>query len=360
MAKAFLISDIHLGVHSLELDKYLDISKEYFEVFFFPLIKKYYKPGDKLFILGDIFDNRTYIDIKVMCYALDIFKWFEDNNIDIEMLVGNHDMRGEKSYVYNSLRLLEKFDNITIYTEPKILEFDSKKILMMPFITSHSKEKEVLNKFKGQVDYLFCHSDLAGAKNNINSKPLKHGLNIADFITFPKVMSGHIHLNQLIDNFRFIGSPYHLDRNDKGNKKGIYIMDIEKDKELFIENNISPEFKNIEIRTNKDISKLDELNSNNKDNYDLIVSNTLLIENKELRTKLQDISRSKKLASMTQIDDLKIKDTAPDVNISDIGISLSVEDFIRDYVKNQETKDYIKDKVMLILEDVIKTYKNNT
>lgn len=359
MAKAFMIGDVHLGVHPLQLDKYLEIAKEYFEEFFFPLLKKYYRKGDKLFILGDLFDNRTYIDIKVMCYALDIFKWFEENEIDIEMLVGNHDMRGEKSYTYNSLRLFEKFENVKIYTKTEVINFDGKNIMMMPFITSHNEEKKVLESFKGQADYLFCHSDLAGAKNNINSPSLKHGLSVADFVAFPKVYSGHIHLRQTLGNFKFLGCPYHLDRNDKGDRKGVYILDIGKDKELFIENDISPEFKNLEIKTEEDIEKLEELNSNSKDNYDLVVSNTLLIENKQLRSKLQDISKKKKVASLTQIDDIKVEDTVSDIDIEEIGISLSIEDFIRDYVRKQESKEGIKDKVLIELEDVIKTYKSN-
>jgi hypothetical protein len=37
---------------------------------------------------------------------------------------------------------------------------------------------------------------------------------------YGKVYSGHIHIVQEINYFTFVGSPYHLDRNDVGNKKG--------------------------------------------------------------------------------------------------------------------------------------------
>jgi DNA repair exonuclease SbcCD nuclease subunit len=368
MPKAFLISDIHLGVHPLKVDTYLDIAKDYFTNFLFPILEEYYREGDALYVLGDLFDNRSHIDIKAIAYALDIFKWLEEHHIKVEMIVGNHDMQGERSYEYNSLRILEKFNNINIYTKATVLEHGSKKILMLPYITDLEVEKEELKKYQGKVNYLFCHSDLAGAKNNINSGPLTHGPSLADFVAYPLVYSGHIHLRQKMHNFTFIGCPYHLDRNDKGDKKGIYVIDIETGKEKFFQNDRSPEYKNVDIITSDDIEKLEKIITVERvlsdkpidDWYDITINNSLIIQKPELVRKLMDFSKKKSLASIKQIDDFEIKDTVEDISLEEIGVSLSIPDMVREYVKKQNFNDNIvKEKILNLLEDVIQTTLEN-
>jgi DNA repair exonuclease SbcCD nuclease subunit len=360
MPKLFLLSDIHLGVHPLHLDQHLEISKKYFFDFFFPLLKENYVEGDKLYILGDVFDNRSSIDIKAICYCLDIFNWLEENNIETHVLIGNHDMRGNKSYEFNSLRILEKHSNVTLYTKPEMIRVGTKKMLMMPFFTSHDEEKAVLDSFKGQVDYLFCHSDLQGAKNNINSIPLQHGLSIAAFVDFPKVYSGHIHLHQKINNFTFIGAPYHLDRNDKGDQKGVYIIDVETGREKFIPNMLSPQYQTVEILNENDITKINSLMESSvngrNDWYDVVISNSLIIEKPELRQQLMEFTKRTKLAQVKQVDDIKIEDTVEDVEMESIGLSLSIPDFVREYVRNQSFKEgVVKDKILGLLEEIIDT-----
>lgn len=364
MSKLFLLGDIHLGIHTLKLDTFLDISKDYFFNFYFPLLKEHYKEGDRFFILGDIFDNRSHLNLKVITYALDIFDWLEENNIQIDIILGNHDLYNNSSVEYNSLKILKRHKNITIHSEPTLLNIGSKKALMIPYINDVEEQKSVLKKFQGKSDYLFCHSDLAGAKNNINSTPLTHGPSVADFVAYPSVYASHIHLHQKMQNFTFIGCPYHLDRNDKGDTKGVYIIDIESGREKFIPNDRSPEYKTIEIVTADDIEKLDKIVSVERvladkpmdDWYDITINNSLIMEKPELVKKLMDFSRKKSLSTIKQIDDFEIKDTVEDVSLSEIGVSLSIPDMVRDYVKKQDFKDdIIKEKIMNILEEVIQT-----
>src|SRR6266403_1170474 len=303
MSKLFLLGDIHLGIHQLKLDIYLDISKDYFFNFYFPILKEHYKKGDRLFILGDVFDNRSHLNLKVISYALDIFDWLEENDIQIDIILGNHDLYNSSSSEFNSLKILSRHRNVTIH-----------------------------------------------------SVPLTHGPSVADFVTFPQVYASHIHLHQKLQNFTFIGCPYHLDRNDKGDKKGIYIVDIETGKEKFIPNDRSPEYKNIEIVTIEDVEKLDRIISIERvladkpmdDWYDVTVNNSLIMEKPELVRKLMDFSKKKSLTTIKQIDDFEIKDTVEDISLEEIGVSLSIPDMVRDYVKKQDFKDEIvKDKKYL-------------
>lgn len=363
MAKGFLISDIHFGVHEMDLDRWLNLQMEYFENFFIPILKQKYNNGDKVFILGDLFHNRTYLNIKVTSKVLELFEKLENMNIDIHILTGNHDLWAEHDYRYNSLNILKRFDNVTLYTEPTTLSLDDKKVLMLPWITSLEKEHESLRKYAGKVDYLFTHSDLRGAKTNMKVE-LKHGPTIAEFVGYPKVYAGHIHLHQKIDHFTFLGSPYHLDRNDKGNQKGLTVLDIQTGEEEFIPNTLSPEYKTITISEESDVTHLDRLIKTDsvveeKDNFiDIEIKNSLIINKPEIRKKLEQLSKKKRI-TIKQIDDITIEDTVEDINLDDIGIEISVEDMIRQYVKNQQYDTKLKNKIEFELEEAIKICKKN-
>lgn len=371
MSKMILIGDIHLGIHQLKMDQYLDITKDYFENFFFTLILKNYKKGDLLIIQGDVFDNRSHLNLKAISYALDIFNWLEENDIDVRIIIGNHDMYQIGSNEHNSLQILKKYKNITIYLEPTLVKLTENKLgLMMPYFSNVDLQKKYLQQYQGKADYIFCHSDLAGAKNNINSAPLLHGPNIGDFVSFPKVYASHIHLHQKIHNFTFIGCPFHLDRNDKDDQKGIYIVDIDSGSETFIPNFRSPEYKSIEILVSEDIDKIERVLNTERvisekpidDWYDITINNSLLMEKPELTKKLMDFSRKKTLSQIKQIDDLVIKDTVEDMLLENIGVTLSIPDMVREYVKKQNFKDdIVKDKIINLLEEVIDicTSENN-
>lgn len=359
--KAFLLSDLHLGCHVIEEDKWLNVTKDYFTHFYFPILRNNYQTGDRLYILGDLFDNRSHIGIKVISYAYDIFDELERMGIEVHIMVGNHCLYGERSYEHHSLKLLRGYSNVTVYLEPTLVQHGTKRIVMMPWITEKKEELKQLQKWANCTDYLFCHSDLAGAKTNMKTT-LMHGLNIGDFVHFPKVYSGHIHIRQRISNFLFIGSPYQMDRNDKGNRKGVYILDVETGEEEFIQNTHSPEFRTIEIKNEDDIEKLNTIinapETAKQDWYDLVISNTLLIKNKKLTASLREVTKKTKILSVKQVDDVVTASVDVNVDLDNIGIDLSVEDFMRDYIKTQcaEVETEITDKILQELEDSIRIF----
>lgn len=354
MSKGYLISDIHLGVHKLHEDKWLNIAKDYFHKFFIPKIQKTWQDGDKVFILGDLFDNRSFLSLKVISFALDLFNHFEKLNIPILIIGGNHDYYNNNDAEHTSLRILERYNNVEIYTTPTLYNFSNKRILLMPWNGIVKEEVKIFKQYAGKVDYMFSHSELQGAKSNLKVE-MTHGNNIASFISFPKVFSGHIHIHQTIDNFTYLGSPYHLDRNDKGNKKGITIIDFNANLVDFIPNDFSPEFKTIEIKKEEDIKKLNDISGG--DFTDVVINNSVIINSKEVRRKIEEISKNENISSIKQIDDINIRNTIEDVNLDSIGIDVSVEDLLREYVKTQEFDN--NDKILKLLEDSIKISKQS-
>jgi len=69
--RVWFITDTHLGVRNSS-NEWIDIIDSYFHDFFFPLIKKHYKPGDVLVHLGDWYDSRQSVNLRVLNLGVQI------------------------------------------------------------------------------------------------------------------------------------------------------------------------------------------------------------------------------------------------------------------------------------------------
>jgi len=63
--KIFLLSDLHFGVRANSIE-WLENQLSFFNDFYIPIIKEKKRDGDILFVLGDWFDNRQFLDINVL------------------------------------------------------------------------------------------------------------------------------------------------------------------------------------------------------------------------------------------------------------------------------------------------------
>ena len=70
--RVWILGDLHFGVRANSME-WLEIQKDFFENLFIPTLKEHVQPGDVLVQVGDTFDNRQSINIKVLNYAVDLF-----------------------------------------------------------------------------------------------------------------------------------------------------------------------------------------------------------------------------------------------------------------------------------------------
>jgi calcineurin-like phosphoesterase family protein len=316
--KIWTVGDLHFGQYPLE-PKWLRMMTRYFDDFFIPLLKEKVEPGDVFVQLGDIFHDRGIIDIKVMNTVDRIFEEI-GNIIPTHIIVGNHDIYNKASNDINSPKILRKHDNIHIYEETTEVQLGPFKCVMMPWV-EHKKDQIELLKKHAPADFLFCHSDLNGCKMHLNSVAHKNNdkIDVQEFKAYNKVVSGHIHILQRNTNFLFAGSAYQLDRNDIGNQKGIHIFGDDGEYE-FIPNTISPEFRKLRILNEEDIEKLDTVNTNN-DYIDLSVSNSLLVNNRKMRRKLEQILETSSFSSIDYINDLVVEEAEEDDDVTEIELA---------------------------------------
>lgn len=369
MSKIYLVGDTHIGLgYPNNTDKWFKVHREYFNDFLLPLLKSKVRKGDIIVHLGDLFDNRNVIPINLMNYTLDIVEEIA-KIAPFHIIIGNHDLYSKSTGEINSVRPFKHIDNIFIYDKPTKIEFEGISILMVPYIDNRKEQISIINNNK-DCKYLFCHSDLNGAKLHMTSAGHRNAdkIDVEDFKTFRKVYSGHYHIVQRNQNFTFVGSIFQMDRNDYKDQKGIFIIDVENDEEEFIENNVSPVFRKYNVISETDVDGLDALR-NSKDYIDLSISNNLLISNRKLRRKLEVLLENSGFSSVDYIDDIVTKvdesvDATPDEEFNeeklDISIQLDYADYIKEYINKQKyDNDTFREGIVSEYDEVIKIYNEN-
>ncbi len=358
--KIFLTTDWHIGIYPLKLDIWREMQENYFYNFFIPLVKENYEEGDILIHLGDLYDNRNSIDIKCMNMSENIVREIS-NILPMHILVGNHDLYNKSSNDVNSINLFNNIDNVTVYTETTLLEIEGKELVIMPWVEKRLEQSNLLKRFSG-ADYLFCHSDLNGCLMHLSSVAWKNKnkIDIADFASYGHCFSGHIHITQESKNFTFIGSPYQMDRNDKGDQKGVHILDIESGEREFIPNNLTPCFIELKVLSEDDIHKLESADTS-KNYIDLVISNSLLINNRKVRRNIEIMLEKGNFARVEYINDI-VKEEATEKDLEEELYELDLdniqldelEDIVLKYIEkqtyeSQEIKDGIIEEYMKIL-----------
>jgi len=359
MSKILIIGDTHLGLgYPNSVDKWFKVHKEYFEEFLLPLVNRELTKDDIIIHCGDLFDNRSVVPINILNYAQDLLEKLA-KICPMHIIIGNHDLYTKASNDVNTVKLYKYIPNITVYEEPTKIEFCGKSILMLPWVEKKKDQVDILNKFTG-CDYLFCHSDLNGAKMHLTSVAHKNAdkIDVEEFSGYKNVYSGHIHILQISKNFTFVGNNFEMDRNDINNQKGIFILDVIEESERFVKNEISPRYKKIYIRKQEDIDILESIST--KDNIELFISNSLLINNRKLRRKLEMVLETGNFASVDYIDDIVNEDKNVKTVLDELteeelktgvipSIELDYTDLIREYI-NLQKYDSEKIKMGIISE----------
>jgi DNA repair exonuclease SbcCD nuclease subunit len=200
--RLILTSDIHFGVPN-KLEHSLWASK---------VIREYASKNDigVVIVLGDLFHDRTSLNIQVLTTAYDFFDDTEKNyNQEWAVFPGNHDMYLKNSWEVNSVRPLSRV--VTIIEDVKALQYGGVKFWILPFVHYESAYMEVVKAIESKAtdkDVLLTHIGVAGASLN-ECFLLKHW-SVVDFsqTKFHRIYSGHFHCHQKVgDKTWYTGSP---------------------------------------------------------------------------------------------------------------------------------------------------------
>jgi len=253
--KILFFSDLHLGVHqnsqtwhkiALGVGEWIDqVMVE--------------NKLDTIIFAGDVFHDRHEIGVNTLYTAKRFFDLL--SNYKIYIIPGNHDSFLSSTVEINSAEILSN-KNVFVFSKPTILEVDEKTILMCPWKTDIST---IIEKF----DYVVGHFDIVNFKMNAN-KICEEGTSSKELFEKTKnVITGHFHCRQFREysegNILYLGSPYEMDFGDRGQQKGITIVDIASETFSFTENTLSPKHFRLQINDliEKKYTNLQEIVKNN-------------------------------------------------------------------------------------------------
>lgn len=254
-----IFSDIHLHSHKNSLQRLqdcLDVLRWAFQTARTRGIK------DVLF-LGDLFHDRQKIQIIAYHSAFEIFKEYPDLNI--RLLLGNHDLWFYDKWDINSVIPLGALPNVEVLEKPCTREVCGLNIDFLPF--THDPIPVIADSFKEKSDVLCGHVALDDATLNAlyNTKSEVSVENEKDVVRVDKevfrgwkrVFLGHYHCAQKLDWIEYVGSPLELSFNEAFQPKHLVLLDPETLKCEYVENTFSPRHL---------IIRYDEINSNNLQN----------------------------------------------------------------------------------------------
>lgn len=219
--KIAFIADTHFGCRK-NSQYFMDQQKEFFDECFFPYI--IHNNIKTIFHFGDFFDNRKTVNFDTLRHSKDCFiKPIIANNMDLHMIVGNHDSYYKSNGELTSTKLLfDDTDNINVYDTCTALKFGQKSFLMVPWIFPIQKE-EISNLIRtSTVDVICGHFEMIGVVYQGNTVSRK-GMSTDLFSHCSHVFSGHYHKKSQY----YIGSPYQMNWADYDDSKRIIVYDTE-------------------------------------------------------------------------------------------------------------------------------------
>ena len=267
--KIFVLGDLHLGVRNNSVE-WSDIQTDFLLDFFLKRVdEEGFDPDrDILVQTGDWNHVRESTNVRIQDISQEIARQLcQKFKRGVYFFLGNHDVYYKDRIDVHSLKGYDiMYPNFHIFETPEILQINSHKFLILPWIENVAELKEAV-RVNSAADYIFCHADVQGFSLNRATK-LTHGLDSDDLKSFKRVYSGHIHIRQDKNNVLYVGTPYEMDRGDRGNAKGFYVLYADSEDtiiEKFIENTVSPRHLKFDIT--------DLLNFNTQQLRDLVKNN---------------------------------------------------------------------------------------
>lgn len=239
--KVGIVTDLHFG-KSRASEIFMQSQLKFFRNQFFPELIS--KGIDTIIIPGDFFDNRLALDNKILNHVLDLFN-NEFKNFNVHILVGNHDSYYESTVKTNSLKVLDFYDNVTIYEDNTSIELGGRKILMCPWVTNVEEFKKYISEVEPH-DICFGHFNFSNFLM-FKDQEADHGLQPDEFYKkFKLTISGHFHTRseKTLNGNRIVypGNPFHFTRSDIFDERGYSILDLETLDLEFVENTQSIKF----------------------------------------------------------------------------------------------------------------------
>ena len=220
--KIAIITDTHFGARN-DNQNFNEYFYKFYENVFFPTLKK---QGITTCVhMGDVVDRRKFISYRIANdFRKRFIAEFQQANIDLHIIIGNHDTYYKNTNEVNAMEELVGQDRFKIYTNPEVVYFDNIPIQFIPWINSgnYKLSMDALSRSNAQI--VMGHLEIDGFEMYKGFK--SEGSYHKDlFKRFDIVMSGHFHHKSDDGQIFYLGTPYQITWSDHDDPKGFHIFD---------------------------------------------------------------------------------------------------------------------------------------
>lgn len=227
MSKVCILGDLHLALKngSAIFSKH---QQKFFDNVLFPFLEKTKYP---VWQLGDLFDQRKFINFIGLNSAINGFFDKMPDHVKVITLLGNHDISYKETLRVNSPELLIADYGYTIVTDPITVNG----VDYIPWICDENRD-EITSFIKKSRSRICCgHFEISGFSMQ-RGIPAHDGLAVDTFDKYDIVLSGHFHTRSTKGNITYVGTPYELTWADHKDPKGFHVLDTDTLEIEFIEN----------------------------------------------------------------------------------------------------------------------------
>ncbi len=324
MSKIFIISNTNFNLSkNLSSKEWLKNMDYYFYNEFVPYLTNNTQPNDILIHLGNLLCKTKTIDLTVLKFIQDLFE-------KISKILPVYIIEGENDTL--SLNILKNIDNIEIIKEPKRIE-----ILLDESFVALPRNTQIEDLDKFESDYCFFNFDYMNShKRDIIVNKLK---------MYKKCYNGFYEKNSVTSNIKNLASPYNIDSDDK---KGFIVLDIYENKDKFVQNKLSPNFKKINIESESDLNIPTETFINNY--ISLNINKKLLIDNK---LKIEMLISEHDIVNVSYTDNEILKDKEDILELNET--SLSLNEMVIDYINQSPSEN--KKRILQEFKNIVELNK---
>lgn len=234
--KIAILNDTHCGIRNSS-EIFLKNAADFYDNVFFPECEK---QGVKQIVhLGDYYDHRKFVNFKALNHNRKNFlDPMRRAGMSMDIIPGNHDTFYKNTNDLNSLKELLGYymNEVNIIMEPKVMEYGSLKIALLPWINQENFDSSMKFIRECKADWLGAHLELDGFEL-LRGVKSHGGLDPKLFDKFELVMTGHYHCSSRQDNIWYLGSQMEFSWNDAHDNKYFHIVDTETREVQKIKNN---------------------------------------------------------------------------------------------------------------------------
>ena len=235
MSKICLLGDCHFGCRNDNQNFHEHFKKFYDEMFFPYLITNNIS---KVIQVGDIFDRRKFVNFNSLFQARKyFFDKFDEYNIELFTLLGNHDIAFKNTLKVNSPNLLLKgYKNIRQIRDFSSIDLYGTSFDFIPWLCEENIEYILKEMESSTSKVCFGHFEINGFEMDRGNVFKGGKLEKKDLKKYEYVISGHFHHKSDDGHIYYLGTPYQITWSDYNDPRGFYIFDTSNNDLEFIEN----------------------------------------------------------------------------------------------------------------------------